>query len=192
LQFRRNQNISPAISTAYSQHPLKPPPPWFTMWTTMETPVIRRPRILQTAGEKISISRAIAKHPRDPESPDPRYSQRTQFSKARKSPDLNNPKSLTNNDFHNSQNWFHLGSFLPNFAPFPSCPGSCVTAPPHPPRKCFFTKRAQQPLKNRAPLNLQTPAPVFYKTNPICTRNCQTNLRTRRPIPLPCTIEVSS
>jgi hypothetical protein len=174
----------------------------------MENPVIRRSRISQMTGGKISISRAIAKHPRILESPDPLYSQRTQFSTASKSPYLNNPKSL-NNDFHNSKNWLRLGSFSPYFAPFSSCPSRCVTLPPASPcapihststpitpsvsaGNSSFAKRTQQPLENKAPLHLQTPAPGFYKTNPICTRNCQTNLRTRRPIPRPCTIEVSS
>jgi hypothetical protein len=33
----------------------------------------------------------------------------------------------------------------------------------------FRTHRTQQPLENRAPLHVQTPAPVFYKTNPMRT-----------------------
>ena len=150
----------------------------------MENPVIRRPRILRTTGEKISIRRAIAKHLRAPESPDPLYSQRTQFSTARKSPYLNKSRLLTD-DFHNSQNWLRLGSFSPYFEPFSSRPGSSVTPLSQLSRKCFFAKRTQKPVENKGPLRLQTPAPIFYKTNPICTRNCQTNPRTRRPISLP-------
>jgi membrane protein DedA with SNARE-associated domain len=34
----------------------------------------------------------------------------------------------------------------------------------------FRTQRTQRPLENRAPLHVQTPAPVFYKTNPMRTQ----------------------
>jgi hypothetical protein len=153
----------------------------------MENPVIRRPRTLQTAGEKISIRRAIAKHPRTPEPPDPLYSQRTQFSTAWKSPCLNNPKSL-NNDFHNSQNWFRLGSFPPNFAPFPSC----LTPAPQPSRKCFFAKRTQRHFKNRAPRHVANARARFLQNKPSPHAKLPNEPENPPSHPTPMHIEVSS